>query len=40
VFPNKQVSGEIYFQRKKFESGYFALKIGDVSYNFILRPQK
>jgi hypothetical protein len=39
VFPDKNVIGEIYFQRKKFELGYFALRIGDVSYNFVLLTQ-
>jgi hypothetical protein len=39
VFPDKMVTGEIYFQRKKFELGYFALRIGDVSYNFVLQPK-
>jgi hypothetical protein len=38
LFSKEYVSGEIYFQKKKFEAGYFVFKIGDAFYQFTVRP--
>jgi hypothetical protein len=38
LFPKGDVSGEIYFQKKKFEAGFFVFKIGDAFYQFAVAP--
>lgn len=38
--PKESAAGELYFPRKKFEAGFFVLKIEDVFYQFIITPAR
>lgn len=40
VFPNGDVFGEVYFSRKKFDVGYFVIKIEDAFYQFGIAPKQ